>query len=579
MPYQTFAPKYAKGSLPVPKFRKVRDLGKSQNALKFFQYWKDTETSGPDDAKDQSDLVIVKVYRTFPIIDFRLIEPDRKTVETEELRGAIPFKPEDYHEWFVDRYGHGAWKLIMQDASSSGGVVQEAHFEAHGNLDHQQAKIDLRTMIRSNTQNQEYIRQLQARNVRLPWDDGTSDEEKKEMAAGTEALKTVTDSFVRLAEKNMETTEAKAKAEIELAQTKGPSPEDTATNRSIEIMAESASKTIDMVTRHAGNNFDPLALIQAVKEMHPPAAAPIDLAPMFLLMEKSHERALAASERHQEMMLKVLEQRQPAPTAIVPAVASDPPKSFTEQLNETLDLVDRLRGIRGGGGGNSSESPREPAEPREPPKTVAMMIMENMPMIMGIMTMGGVILYNMRAKPGEPLKDPMQELARAGQQPPPMPGMTPGSAPAPQPSAGPMPGMPGNPNPLQAYAAFIPQIEKAFLAHFYGGADGMSGYTFAQWLQSNGTGGSIVPEGRAVYMRIREALGPRDGQPIKGCGLDQLIRQYDGIWSKVQGIPREYDRFMSEFFGYDEWVASQQEGMEDRDLSSAPPPKPSPAAN
>jgi hypothetical protein len=566
-PNASFITKYGKGDLPTPKFRKVRDIGRTLNALKFFDFWESCSKSGPPEAPDQSELVIVKVYRTFPLIDFRLVEPDRKTVETEVLRGAIPFKPEAYKEWFVDRYGHGAWKLVMGDSSAQGGIIMEAFFEAPGNLDNQQAKIDLRTLIRSNTGNQEYIRQLQARNVRMPWDDNTT-EEKEDMAAGNEALKTVTESFVRLAEKNMETTEAKAQAEIELAQNQGPSSDTVATNRSIEIMAESASKTIDMVTKNAGNNFDPIKLIAAVKDMLPPppaAPAPFDFTPVLLMLEKANERQLAAAEKNHELVLRLVEKHNTAVVPAAPATPAEPAKSFTEQLNDTLDLVERLRGIRGGGG----EAPaREPAEPREPPKTVMQMVMENLPAITGIITMAGVIMYNMKAGQGQPLKNPMEELARAGQQP------HPGNPPAmPTASA-------GNPNPLQAFAQFIPQIEKAFLAHFYGGADGMSGYTFAQWLQSNGTGGAIVPEGRSVYMRVREALGPREGQPIKGCGFDQLIRQYDPIWSKVQGIPREYDRFMTEFFTYDEWVASQQDQMDEaEDLPRATPPKSTPAPN
>jgi hypothetical protein len=186
-------------------------------------------------------------------------------------------------------------------------------------------------------------------------------------------------------------------------------------------------------------------------------------------------------------------------------------------------------------------------------------------------------MYNMRAKPGEPLKDPAAELAKAVQQPP-IPGMAPAPG-APQ-AMGPQPVPVGAQNPLQVWANFLPQLEGPFLAHFFGGAEGLDGYTLAQFIQSNGTGGAINNEGRAAYMRICEAIGPRNGASVRGCGLDQLIRQYHPIWSKIQGLAGRYEAFLTEFFTYDEWCEKNQAQGEDDAFPSVVTPKgAAPAAN
>ena len=544
-----FQPKYARGGrLPVPATRKCANKDKRENALKFFEYWAGIEA-------EMVDFVLVKIYRTFPLIDFRLVEPDRKTITTAEVAGAIPFKPDEYKEWFVDQFGHGGWRCILTDTSAQGGLVCEALFEAPGNLDNQQAKIDLRTLIRSNTRNQEYIRQLQARNVKMPWDDPKENED----VASNDALKTVTDTVVRLAEKNIEATEAKAAAEVEAARSQGPSSESIATNKSIEIVSDTANKMIDMVTSHAGNNFDPLALVREVGtmmqtargEQAPPAG--LDLTQVLALIDKANDRAAQAQQAQMNLILETIKTSREE-RALVPAAPVEAPKSFQAQLTETLDLLDRLKGFRGGASREEIHS-----EPREPAKTLPQQVMENLPLIMGGLTLFGVLMYNMRAKPGEPLKNPMEELQRAQTMPFSNTGMPmPGAAPMPgAPQPAPMPG--ANPNPLQRWAQLLPQIEKPFLAHFYGGHQGLGGFTFAEFIMSNGTGGAQTPEGRAAYIQIREGLGPREDGKIIGCPMDQILRQYPPIWNQVQGVLPLYEKFLAEFFSYDEAAQDQQD--------------------
>ena len=529
-----------RSTFPRPKFLKVQDRGGKQNCLKFFEYWESISKV------PYVDLIEVRVYRHYPVVNLKLADPDRKDSVWHMWTGAIPFKPEDYMDEFLHQFGSGRWNVYLNEANVHGEIMQ-GYFSAI-DYDRYPPKLDLRTVLHDGEVNEDYLRWLALNNVKTPWDNPvvTKDEEDLDMASSGDALRTVTDSFVKMAEKNMEVTEQVAEARVQAATTgsKEPSAESLAQARIVDMMGTATDKTIDMITKHAGPQFDPVALMETSARLfrndNQSGELSAVLDKVVSVIEKSNERALTIQEKQLDFMKSFLGGNNGnGSTALVPAA----PKSLLEQLREQHEIAALLGFTRGGSSRENGAGTSEPAEPRAPEKSFAQSFLENAGPLMaglsGILVLAGNIMYNMRLKPGEQPISPQEAIAKAAAQaqtPSAMPGADP-AAQNPQPA-----------DPRQMWMAFIQQIEKPFLGHMFG--EDLNGYTLAQFVLSNGSGGGPVPEGRRVYMTIKEQLGIQ--------GFDALVKAHFPLWSRVQGLPQQYQQFMKEFFTYDEWVAEQQ---------------------
>lgn len=568
--------------LPKPKVLASKDTLENANSGEFFRYWKNI----PDAA---IDAVVVKVYRTWPVIDFKLVDPNRSTVETATIEGALPFTdPFAYKEWFIAQYGAGEWKCILSENGTSGKICQ-CEFHAPADIDTDPPKIDYRSIVRGHFRNIDYIRQLQARNIKLPWDDPQQTEQEKqeaeEMAAGAEAVKTMADALVEQNKAALEATQKSAESQIELmaAKQQAPGAEDLALSKGITMAFEAAGKAVEMVKENSPKAVDPVSLVKEVislvktektdKSEQPQGAG---LMTQFITaIEKANER----SEKLQDTMLSMVREMAQH-QAVVPTPAAVPAApTFKEQLSEIKDVLELL-GIGKRSRNHDDDAPAAPAAPVEPPKSLMQSIVENAPTILSIISVASIMFYNMRAQPGQALQNPMQPGAMPPMPPGmpgmpgmPMPGMMPGAA-GPMPGA-PMPqaatmGMPPGIDPIMAQAQrLMPMIEKAFIAHCFGTHEGLNGYSFANYVLSEGTGGAPTETGQRDYRIMLEHLGPKPGDPVKGCKFDQMCRAYDPIWSKVQGVQRHYEKFLEEFFHYDEYVMQQNSDEPDPQKQTA----------
>lgn len=525
-----------RSTFPRPRFKMVQDRGGKQNCIKFFEYWASVSKA------PLVDLVEVRVYRHYPSVNLKLADPTRKDTVWELFEGAIPFKPEDYVDEFMHRYGSGRWNVYLNEKNVHGEIMQ-CFFSAI-DLDRYPPKLDLKTVLHDGEVNEDYLRWLSLNNIKTPWDNpaAAQDEEESDMTSTAEALKTVTEGFVDMAKENIEAAKKSAEDKLATASGRGPSPGEIAQNGAISMAFEAANKTIDMVTSHAGAQWNPTELVKLGSDLAQrnnggggELSAVLDK--VVAVITSANERALTIQEKQLDFMKSFLGGNGAGPTAVIPQA-----KTFSEQLREFQEIASLLGLSRGG-------APREngefvSSEPRAPEKSFAQSFIENAGPIMagltGILTLAGNIMYNMRLKPGEQAVSPQDALAKAAQAAQPVPGM-PGADPgAPPPGA--------QPDPRQMWLTFIQQVEKPFLGHFFG--EGLNGYTFAQFILSNGTGGGPVPDGRRVYMTVKEQLQP--------AGFDALVKAHFPLWSKVQGMPQQYAQFVKEFFTYDEWVAEQE---------------------
>src|SRR5271166_1491730 len=105
-----YAKKRKEQTFPVARMHWCTDGEGRKNAVKFFEYWKTLPS-------DLAELASVKVYRAWPPVDLKINDPERKDVAWDTITGAMPFdNPGDYQRWFIQKYGSGEWKLILNEA-------------------------------------------------------------------------------------------------------------------------------------------------------------------------------------------------------------------------------------------------------------------------------------------------------------------------------------------------------------------------------------------------------------------------------------------------------------------------------
>lgn len=547
----------ARSTFPKPRFAKVQDKGAKQNCVKFFEYWREIGGT-PDKPHARAELIEVRIYRHWPVVNLKLGEPTRRDTVWEMITGACPFDPSKYIQGFLERFNSGEWHVCLNETGVHGAIM-ECYFSAI-DLDHYPPKVDLTTVLTGVEKNRDYLRWLAVNNIKTPWDNPQSGEEEDDMANSSDALRVVSDALVRTTEATVNATHEAADAKIEAAEARtqaserrGPSAHDQAESAAIGLVVKTAEKMMDSVSAHAGQQYDPLQMMKgAVELMQSTSNSDGTVKLVIDMMKESNQRQLETLQMQFEFLKTTFEASQ-RNTAMAPMSAgmvqapADPFAALASNVESLTRLATALGFSRPGQNAAPAENVYQ-APPEPPSKGMGQLIVENIVPILSIMALAANILYNMKAKDGaaqspeEALKkatsDPMlaglAQQAAGG-----MPGAAPPAAhPAAQPSG----------DPLAAWQTFILQLQKPFIAHFFG--QDYSGYTLAEFVMSNGSGGPTNEVGRENYVAVRDQLGR--------AGLDKLIRENFEIWSKVQGSPQRYEQFMTEFFGYDDWSRSQE---------------------
>ena len=170
-------------SFPAPKYFRVFDNPTRKNAILFFKYW----TKLPP---EKAELARVKVYRTWPRIDLRLVEPELKSHSWDVIDGPIPFDPNDYQNWFLEHYSSGNWLCQMYELRVRPEAeikVTECFFEAQ-ELEEHPPRVNYNTVLWDHPDNEPYERYLRERNIRIP---GQESKESAAARANAMAMKMV----------------------------------------------------------------------------------------------------------------------------------------------------------------------------------------------------------------------------------------------------------------------------------------------------------------------------------------------------------------------------------------------------
>jgi hypothetical protein len=550
-------------TFPPPDFHTVQDPPESgkRNCWKFFEYWKEIAGTAAE-PKDRADLITVKFYRHWPKFEFSLAGgAKRKDKVWKAFTGPMWFEdPQNYVEETMRKLGSGGWFVVINETNVHGELM-EAYYKAV-DLDTFPVLMDLKMVLRQDPVNADYIEWLDANKVKTPW--GAPQEEEEDMAGTGEAFTRVADVLENVTDKLVETTERYTESRIdgmkdELARVREGKDsagvtEATIAGKTVDMFAGAASKAIDMITQHAGSQFNPIEMMEtACRLMKPSDNATEKITQILVDGMKSQTEALKEMQSKQfEFLQTVVMKRNPDGTF---SQATNEPVDEVDQVTRQIEkfarLGDALGWKRGSDGGSSTgREIVQHAPPPPPGKSFLEMIGENIVPVCGalttVITLAANLFYNMRAAPGQGI-NPAEALAKANAANP-MAGMEhmmPGQQQQPPAAAPP----PQQPDPRAQWMQFLAQIEGAFRSHFFD--EGFNGYTFAEFIMGEGNGAGVTQQGRKQYLIITGSLGRN--------GLDQLIRQFPPIWNQVQGTGPKYEQFLNEFFGYDEWLKTQKE--------------------
>ena len=193
-------------SFPAPKYFRVFDNPIRKNAILFFKYWAMLPP-------EKAELSRVKIYRTWPRIDLRLVEPELKSHSWDVIDGPIPFDPNDYQNWFLEHYRSGNWLCQMYELRARPEAeikVTECFFEAQ-ELAEYPPRVDYDTVLWDHPDNEPYERYLCESNIRIPG------RESAAARANAMAMKMVCETMRAMLEQNRKRADEDRKMMREIA--------------------------------------------------------------------------------------------------------------------------------------------------------------------------------------------------------------------------------------------------------------------------------------------------------------------------------------------------------------------------
>src|SRR5580693_4105690 len=136
MPQGSYQTKDPDATFPAPKFKTVQDNVKSKHAVLWFDYWERLPAALKLAPEALVGKVRIKIYRTWPEVDLKITEPDRKDYVWDVLEGAMqtqepPLTSHDYTEWFLKRYHSGGWNCRLYEIQPDKEIeIMTCYFEA-----------------------------------------------------------------------------------------------------------------------------------------------------------------------------------------------------------------------------------------------------------------------------------------------------------------------------------------------------------------------------------------------------------------------------------------------------------------
>jgi hypothetical protein len=543
-------------SFDPPEHYTLRDRpGAPGRCAEFFAYWK--RLAGTAAAPDpRADLIEARWYIHKPKVLLTLVRPERKNNCLKMLTGPLWFEePDQYMTEVLKKMGSGSWHVVLNEAGVQGALA-ECYFESE-DWDQYPPQIDLKTLVRNDPINDDYVNWLAAKGIKTPWDNPQQEEEemqgelvktlidtvKEQAQSAQEAHKELTDIQIQQLREEADRAREEKEEAIEEAQQDAQTSanlELTAINKTLDILSVGATKAMDMVVKNAGSQLDTVSVMKTAFEFA--RREDTGIAMLVDTIKSQGQTMLQMQEKQNEFMQNLIGmKKQPDGSWSQSQVGQQAP-SFAAQLTEVKNLAELLGFQRPGG------AIIQQAEPPPPPrKSIWDAVAENpIPFMTGlsaILTLGANIVYNIFAAKGGGAVHPNEALQRAQAAPVANPQQP--TQPQQQPAS-------KDPKDPRNWAGLGQFLENSLRTHLLGKDQSLNGYSFAEHLLSEMNGGAPTLVGRQRYDAMRTHLGP--------VQFVNLICMHQPIMELRQNNEANFMRFIEEFFGYDEYMATQQQG-------------------
>ena len=519
----------------------------SMTPVQLFTYWEEMDKAHPD-------RLTAYVYRTWPVIDKRILDPKAYLYIAKESV-AYP-EPKDWRSEMLHRYGSGNYKIILTDDAMSKGIGQTLVTDLR-DPEYPPVIENLDELVLDDPTNQSFLENLRQKGI-LP-----GQEKDDDMAVGemTTALTGTIDKLTsRLAEQQKPQAAALPTQSATDAAKETVAMAREVFNQGIELGKATTQAQADaqVAAATAGQQTPQQAMgifkevADVLRSMQPAAAAPspapsgtagVDaiqqITSTFMSRITTLEANIMEMQNARIAGLEKLITNPPAQAAATPAQKDD----FFSNIDRLVAAKDKLQVLFGGGG----DADAEPVERVPLWLQVAQTALAGLP---SVATSLLAMSYNMA-------------VAKTGQGSPVIPA-APSANPAPDPSSpsamlglgastaddNPNPGNNPNPQPSPngggAYA-MLKQIERPLLAHLNDPSKG--GADFAAALMDF--------HGRIAYDAIRE-LGKDT--------IVTLLMSYPPIANVIKQIPQRADEFLDDFLEADAILEEGgSEGQDDQD--------------
>lgn len=518
-------------TLPPAPFHQVQDRGQSENCVKFFRYWK--EVAGTTSAPTESaGLVSVKFYMQWPVCDPKLADPHAKTRVHTEFHGPMWFEnPEDYLQETLKALGSGEWMVVLNEENVHGELMR-GYFGAV-DLDQYPPKVDLKTIVRGVSKNQDYITWLKRNNVKLPWDDPEEEERmaSQEMATAVnvvaDALRDTTNKVLESKDREVAATREALEAQVAKANAESSHAQafqGQAIGESIALVTSTAKEMIHTMAEGSRSSFDPIAIMQTAATLMRPQGPDEGMRMVSEAIRDSNARMVEMQKAQFELIQNLA--RPQAGSSVLGGL--DGILDSADKLKRAADLFGWSRG-------------REVVQ-AEQKSGVMEWMKENPGIVLTAVTTGltmlANILHNMKAAPGQ-ARNPQEDLRAAQQQQPhpnPIITMQPRPAPPPPTTQG---------TPLDAGKTVVSQMAPQMKKYYFDDPD-LGGYMLAEWVTCEGAPPTATERGQKDYRWIRDTLGR--------ANFDQIVRANDDLWPMFQGNLMQYEKFLNQFFDYEVWA-------------------------
>jgi hypothetical protein len=498
----------------------------------FFEYWARVDSILPDRCT-------AYVYRTWPMINRQMLDPDAKKNIDKMDKAPDPVM---WRQEILHRYGSGNYKLILNDAGGSTKSVGQTLITDLRDPDYPPVINNLDELVLDEPGNQSFLESLRQKGI-LPG------ERELQNAESTQAL---TGTIDKLTDKLVESNKAQPAAQ--------PAPGSSEVAKEAMLMARDVfqqglnlgKETIQAqadakvaAAQAAATAADPSAslgiltqVIALAKSLAPTPAtgagggATQDFTAILNNMATQNSALQQKIFEVLQSQINILSQPRPAAAVVDGTAVVAPAKDdLVSQMKRLGEMKDLMQDIFGGGGRDDDDAPREKPEP--------LWMKLGMSALAGLPSLGMSLVamsYNMavaKTGTGAPM-DPRTLPAPAAENPALGDGAQPGQQPIPSTLGGDM-----NVVQRSVYLAMLQQIEKPLLAHLNNPEK--TGVDFAEAM--------MAFHGDIAY------------QATRGLGkevLMGLLMSYKPIAEVLATIPEKASQFVDDFLNAEEIIAAEE---------------------